>query len=94
MWPFSKKKPIQHKITQSGDLVLGNTANCVCCGKPITGRSWVGTGHVRKNSKEIIMARFCDNLCIRNLTFQKYDWNGMPWIPEYGLIKHEEPFLI
>lgn len=70
-------------------VFIGNTTHCVCCGKEIPKDKWVGTGHVIKTG-DVVMARFCNQICIRNIEKFFPLWNGSQWMEEYGLEEYKE----
>lgn len=76
------------------EIAIGVTTHCVNCAKLLPKENYVSTGHLKYRENQIVMANFCNDWCIRELTFKKHDWNGMWWIEDYGLKRHEEQFEI
>ncbi len=74
---------------KEAEWCIGRTSHCVWCGKLLE-ESSIGCGHVMKGDK-IILAHFCNQICLRNLGFAKPDWNGMWWIEDYGVNLYDKP---
>lgn len=91
MFSFKRKKIAPEIKEKVSAYIVGESENCVNCGKLIDKQKCTASGHTVMFDRNRVINNFCNDYCLRD-----YGWrfrNGSPWYEGYGLIKFEEPII-